>query len=149
MNFSHPTTERDLIELTWWTVSNLGQKPCVTMNWGLPSILFLILVILRHKTRFQICLPFSQAKTLQLIIKTYIGSETHFSFYYAQRSKEGKYLMMENSGHCPRERTLLLQMGTVETLIIFISIIMKYVLFTKTSIKIPCDASELRTSKSA
>lgn len=26
MHFSHPTTEHDLIDLLWWTVSNLGQK---------------------------------------------------------------------------------------------------------------------------
>jgi len=36
-----------------------------------------------------------------LIVKTYVVTETHFSFYYAQRSKKGKYLMMETVGIAP------------------------------------------------
>lgn len=56
---------------------------------------------------------------------------------------------METVGIALLEWTLLLQIRNVEILITFISIIMKYVPFTKTSLKIPCDASKLITSKSA
>lgn len=87
--------------------------------------LLLGLVILRHKTHFQICLLFSQT------VKTYVLTKTHFAFYYTHKSNKGKYLMMETVGIAPQERAFLLQTGNVEIFIIFILIVMKYVLFTK------------------
>lgn len=47
----------------------------------------------------------------------------------------------------PQERALLLQTANVGILIIFISTVMKYVLFTKHKSQTPCDASKLRPLK--
>lgn len=56
---------------------------------------------------------------------------------------------MGTVGIAPQERALLLQRANVGILIIFISTIMKSVLFTKNKFQTLCDASKLRPSEGA